>query len=78
MSIELAKEVWVELKQYISVVDIDEAAETMVSLCIDNDIDPDDIRLTFKGDRDIKKALQGYLADHVDDEEDEDYEYDDE
>ena len=82
MSVELAKEIWSELKRYVNTVDRDEAAETVVSVLIDNDVSADDIKSVFKSDSDIKKALASYLKDHEeddddlhddDDEDDEDY-----
>ena len=45
MSVELANEIWSELKRYINTVDRDEAAETLVSVLIDNDI----FRVTAEG-----------------------------
>jgi hypothetical protein len=80
MSVELAKEIWDELKRHINVVDRDEAAETLVSVLIDNDVDANDIKSTFKSDAGVKAALASYLKDHQDDQDDdeeEDY-YDDE
>jgi len=72
MSVELSKEIWDELKRYINVVDKAEAAETLVSVLIDNDVDADDIKSTFKSDAEVKSALVDYLKDHEDEEEDED------
>ena len=78
MSVDLAKEIWNELKRHINVVDRDEAAETLVSVLIDNDVDADDIKSTFKSDTEVKRALASYIKDHQDDEEeDDDYGYDD-
>ena len=78
MSVELASEIWAELKRYVNKVDRDEAAEAMVSVLIDNDVSADDIKDAFKGDSDVKGALAHYLKDHVeeDDEDDEDDEED--
>ena len=73
MSVELANEIWSELKRYVNTVDRAEAAETVVNVLIDNDVGADDIKSAFKSDSDIKKALASYLKDH----EDEDDEYDD-
>jgi hypothetical protein len=75
MSVELAKELWSELKRYVNTVDRDEAAETVVAVLIDNDVDPDEIKATFKSDSDIKRALTEYLRDgeaHEDDQDDDD------
>ena len=44
-------------------MDRDEAAETVVAILIDNDCDVDDIKDTFKGEPDIKRALTAYLDD---------------
>jgi hypothetical protein len=72
MSAELAKEIWTELRRYVNTVDRDEAAETLVSVLIDNDMVADDIREIFKSESDVKRALTSYLKDHADDEDDED------
>ena len=76
MSVELSKEIWDELKRYVNSVDRDEAAETLVSVLIDNDVGADEIKSTFKTDSEIKRALASYLKDHEDDEEEDDYEDD--
>ena len=74
MSVELSREIWDELKRYVNTVDRGDAAETLVSVLIDNDVAADEIRDAFKGDSEIKRALTSYLKDHADDEEDnEDY-----
>jgi len=81
MSVELSKEIWNELKRYVNTVDRDEAAETLVSVLIDNDIGTDEIKSTFKADSEVKRALASYLKDHDEDEEndeDEDEDWDDE
>ena len=81
MSVELSKEIWNELKRYVNTVDRDEAAETLVSVLIDNDCDADEIKSVFKSDLEIKRALASYLKDHEDevdeDEDEDDYEDDD-
>jgi hypothetical protein len=81
MTVELANEVWSELKRYVNTVDRDEAAETLVSVLIDNDIGADEIKSVFKNDSDVKKALTSYLRNHdevEEEEEDVDDEDDDE
>ena len=79
MSVELSKEIWDELKRYVNTVDRDEAAETLVSVLIDNDADADEIKTVFKSDTEVKRALAHYLKDHEDHEdEDEDEDGDDE
>jgi hypothetical protein len=82
MPIDITKEIWDELKRYVNTVDRADAAETLVSVLIDNDIDADEIKETFKSDSEVKRALAHYLKDHEeeeDEEEDEDsWEEDDE
>jgi len=72
MGVALAKEIWDEIRRYVNTVDRDEAAETLVSVLIDNDVDADEIKDTFKSDSEIKRALTHYLKDHADEDEDED------
>jgi hypothetical protein len=74
---ELANEIWSELKRYVHRNDRGEAAETLVSVLVDNDIDPDDIRAAFKNDTDVRRALTSYLDDHEDDDDDDDLDLDD-
>jgi hypothetical protein len=80
MAVNLANEVWQELKRYVNTVDRAEAAESLVSVLIDNDVSAEEIKVAFKSDSEVKQALKQYLDDHADDEEDdEDYDnYDDE
>ena len=77
MSIEVAAELWGELKRYVNTVDREEAAESVVSLLIDNDYDADEIRDAFKGDSDIKRALAAYVNSDVEEEPEDEEEYDD-
>lgn len=76
MAVDLAHDLWQELKRYIPQVDRHEAADVLVNLLIDNDYDAEEIRVGFKGDNDVKKSLQSYLddiEDDLDEEEDDDY-----
>jgi hypothetical protein len=63
MSLELTCEIWSEIKRYVNDMDRQEAAETLVSILIDHDIDAEDIRTAFRGESEVKKALQTYLED---------------
>jgi hypothetical protein len=76
MSVELSKEIWDELKRYVNTVDRADAAETLVSVLIDNDIGADEIKETFKSDSEVKKALAHYLKDHEEDEDEDEDDYD--
>jgi hypothetical protein len=78
MAVNLANEVWQELKRYVNGMDRAEAAEALVSVLIDNDVSAEEIKATFKSDSEVKQALKQYLDDHADDEDDDNYddEYD--
>jgi hypothetical protein len=78
MSVELSKEIWDELKRYVNTVDRNDAAETLVSVLVDNDVGADEIKETFKNDSEVKKALAHYLKDHEEDEDEDDYDPEDE
>ena len=78
MSVELSREIWDELKRYVNTVDRQDAAETLINVLIDNDIDADEIKDTFKGDSEVKRALTSYLKDHADEEEYDEEENEDE
>ena len=78
-TLNLVNELWQELKQYINDIDHAEAADTLVSVLIDHDQDPDQIKSVFRGDADVKNSVSSYLDDEeeieedYDEEEDEDY-----
>jgi hypothetical protein len=72
MSVELSKEIWDEIKRYVNPQDRSEAAETLISVLVDNDVAADDIRNTFKGDSEVRLALTSYLKDHADEDEEDD------
>ena len=76
MTVELANEIWSELKRYVNTVDRDDAAETFVSVLIDNDVGPDEIKAVFKSDSDVKKALTSYLRDQDELDDDDEEEFD--
>jgi hypothetical protein len=79
MSVDLSREIWNELKRYVNTVDRADAAETLINVLIDNDVDADEIRDVFKGDTEVKRALTSYLKDHEEEHDDEDEDdYDDE
>ena len=73
MTAALASELWSELKRYVSTVDRDEAADTVVNILVDNDIDIEEIKSNFKGDAEIKRALSQFEKD-IDEESEEEYE----
>ena len=76
MSVEVAHDLWNELRRFLSTPDRAEAADTVVAVLIDNDYDAEDIRQAFKGDKDIKQALESYIDDADTDQEEEQEDYD--
>ena len=66
----VAADLWEELRRFVGGADRAEAAEILVSVLINNDEDPEDIRTAFKGDADIRAALEDYLDDTGDDPDD--------
>ena len=68
---ELASTIWDELKRYINTVDRGDAAENLISILIDNDSDPKDIKTAFGNDKDIKNALSSYFENNEEEEEEE-------
>jgi hypothetical protein len=85
MSITLINEVWKLLKPSIEAGDTDGAAETLVNYLVEEEIaSAHEIKSTFRGDKDIKAALDFYLetpdsglVHEYDDDLDEDDYYDD-
>jgi hypothetical protein len=73
MSVELAKEIWDELRRYVNPQDRTESAETLVAVLIDNDVSADEIKTVFKADVEVKRALVSYLKDHEEEDADDDY-----
>lgn len=71
---DVAADLWYELKRYIPVPDRGEAADLMINLLIDNDYTAQEIKSAFKGDTDVKHALQSYLDEASGDEDEDDSE----
>jgi hypothetical protein len=61
MHSQVTADIWGELRRFVGGADRAEAAEIMVSVLINHDEDPEDIRAAFKGDADVRNALQDYL-----------------
>ena len=81
MSLHLINEIWKTLKPSIETGDTGEAAELLVNYLVEEDYSTHEIKNTFRGDKDIKEALDFYLETpedglYHDYEDDEDY-YDD-
>lgn len=76
MSVDVAYDIWTEFRRFLSTPDRAEAADALVNVLIDNDYDAEDIRSAFKGDADVKQALESYLDDAEEDTEEDSEDYD--
>lgn len=77
MSLELARDIWGELKHYLTDTDQADAADVIVHMLIDHDFGIADISNVFRGEPDIKSALMSYADELVDDEVDDSNDADD-
>lgn len=77
MSLSVAEEIWSELKRYLGPSDKREAAETLISILIDNHgYEAQDIHEVFVNDSFVRDAVEPYMEmDPVDFEEHEEEEY---
>jgi hypothetical protein len=76
MSVDVAYDIWTEFRRFLSTPDRAEAADALVNVLIDNDYDAEDIRSVFKGDADVRRALQSYLDDAEEDTEEDSEDHD--
>lgn len=74
MSLELVNEVWAAISQYVDSNDRKDAAYDVVTLLIDLNHEPDEIREFLGADRDIAKALKEYGKIDIDEDDEEDLE----
>ena len=77
MNLDLVTEVWDALRNHIDMSERSDAADTLVNLLVDAGYDSEDIKDSFRGDKDISKALKFYREQHEAEEEyEEDYDND--
>ena len=81
MSITILAEVWRALKHNIDESNLPDAAESMVSILIENDYEASEIKEAFRRESDIMDALRDYNSqfeeEEYEEEEYEEEEYDD-
>jgi hypothetical protein len=77
MSLNFVAEVWDALRSHIDFNDRSDAADSLVNLLIDNNYEAEDIKDTFKGDKEMLTALKDNLAHNDTEESYEDYDEDD-
>lgn len=61
MSLALVAEMWLAVKESIISSDRSVVADNVISMLIDHDIGPDEIRKAFRGEGDIIDALKYYM-----------------
>ena len=84
MAIDLAHELWQELRRYVPSVDLEDAAETVVNVLVDNGHDADEIMEVFKNDALVRRVVTDLFGtdsesyeDDFDDEDDDEYMHED-
>ena len=80
MSLDFVAEVWDALREHIDFNERKDAADTLINLLLDNNYEADEIKDSFRGDKDINTALKDYIQEHEDEvyeeEEDSDEDWD--
>jgi len=76
MSLDFVAEVWDVLRSHIDFNERKDAADTLVNLLIENNYEADDIKGSFRGDKEILTALKDYVSEHETEYEDYDEEED--
>jgi hypothetical protein len=65
MKLDLISECWDVLREHIDMNDRSDAADSLVNWLIDNNFESDEIKDAFR-DKDVVKALKGYMEEHED------------
>jgi hypothetical protein len=78
MSLNVIVEVWKALKSEIDEANLPDAAESLVTVLVDNGYDAGEIKDEFRKETHVLNAVKDYVASHEDEEEYEDYEEDEE
>jgi len=80
MDVDAIADVWDVVRHHIDTNSRKDAAEELVAYMIENNVEPSEILDSFRGDKDVAKAVQIYDDRNIQDD-DEDYyddDYDDE
>ena len=77
MSLDFVAEVWDALRNHIDFNERKEAADTLVTLLVENNYEADEIKEAFRGEKEILTALKDYASEHEVEEEYEEYDEDD-
>ena len=76
MSLDFVAEVWDALRNHIDFNERKEAADTLVTLLVENNYEADEIKEAFRGEKEILTALKDYASEHEAEEEYEEYDED--
>jgi hypothetical protein len=77
MSLDFVAEVWEVLNSHIDLNERSDAADSLVNFLIENNYETDDIKNSFRGEKEILKALKNYMSEQEEVyDEDEDYDSD--
>ena len=76
MSLDFVAEVWDALRNHIDFNERKEAADTLVTLLVENNYEADEIKEAFRGEKEILTALKDYASEHEVEEEYEEYDED--
>lgn len=69
MNLDFVAEVWDALRTHIDFNERKEAADTLVNLLIDNNFEAEEIKDSFRGEKEILTALKDYVKEHETEEE---------
>lgn len=75
MSLDFVAEVWDALRNHIDFNERKDAADTLVNLLVENNYEADEIKDSFRGEKEILTALKDYVSEHEAEEEYEEDEY---
>ena len=64
MNLSFTAEVWEALRSHIDFNERKDAADTLVNLLIENNYEADNIKDSFRGDKEILTALKDYVSEH--------------
>lgn len=64
MSLSLVAEVWDVLRSHIDFNERNDAADVLVNFLIDNNYETDDIKESFRGEKEVLNALKNYIAEN--------------
>jgi hypothetical protein len=75
MELNLANELWSELRRFVSSGDRSDAVYALITVLADQGYDANDIRSAFGGDAEVKRAVAEYFdQDAIEEDDEEEYE----